>query len=70
AFAWRRAWTIECKSCKALRSSSKELLHWLRLRKTQIMIEQMEDLRKKERQLGDLNKQLKIKVATEHSYLH
>ncbi|KAH0933158.1 hypothetical protein HID58_010275 [Brassica napus] len=37
-----------------------------RKRKTQVMIEEMEDLRKKasyiiERQLGDINKQLKIK---------
>ncbi|KHG10874.1 Agamous-like MADS-box protein AGL6 [Gossypium arboreum] len=32
---------------------------------TQIMIEQMEDLRKKERELGDLNKQLKIKLEAE-----
>ncbi|KAL0711364.1 hypothetical protein Bca4012_018342 [Brassica carinata] len=31
-------------------------------RKTQVMMEEMEDLRKKERQLGDINKQLKIKV--------
>ncbi|KAF2311082.1 hypothetical protein GH714_019409 [Hevea brasiliensis] len=33
--------------------------------KTQIMIEQMEDLRKKERHLGDLNKQLKFKLEAE-----
>ncbi|KAA3458752.1 agamous-like MADS-box protein AGL6 isoform X1 [Gossypium australe] len=32
---------------------------------TQIMMEQMDDLRKKERQLGDLNKQLLIKLEAE-----
>ncbi|XP_062090197.1 agamous-like MADS-box protein MADS3 isoform X2 [Humulus lupulus] len=34
-------------------------------RQRKIMVEQMEDLRKKERQLGDLNKQLKIKLDAE-----
>ncbi|KAK4747994.1 hypothetical protein SAY87_014580 [Trapa incisa] len=36
-----------------------------RQRRTQLMIEQVEDLRKKERQLGDLNKQLKLKLEAE-----
>ncbi|KAL7233437.1 hypothetical protein ACSBR1_017122 [Camellia fascicularis] len=36
---------------------------------TQIMVEQMEELRQKERQLGDMNKQLKIKVSLELSSL-
>ncbi|KAL7233284.1 hypothetical protein ACSBR1_017002 [Camellia fascicularis] len=40
-----------------------------RQRKTQIMVEQMEELRQKERQLGDMNKQLKIKVSLELSSL-
>ncbi|KAJ4836141.1 Agamous-like MADS-box protein mads3 [Turnera subulata] len=34
-----------------------------RQRKTQIMVEQMEDLRKKERHLGDLNKHLKFNIV-------
>lgn len=38
-----------------------------RQRKTQIMTEQMEVLRRKERQLGDLNKQLKIKFQERES---
>ncbi|XVF22662.1 hypothetical protein REPUB_Repub12eG0190300 [Reevesia pubescens] len=53
---------------KELQSLEKQLegaLALARRRKTQIMIEQMEDLRKKERQLGDLNKQLKIKLEAE-----
>uniref|UniRef100_A0AAU7LJI1 MADS81 n=1 Tax=Hippophae rhamnoides TaxID=193516 RepID=A0AAU7LJI1_9ROSA len=55
-------------SVKELQNLEKQLevaLAQARQRKTQIMIEQMEDLRKKERQLGDLNKQLKIKLETE-----
>nr|ADZ98838.1 MADS-box protein [Hibiscus cannabinus] len=53
---------------KELQNLEKQLegaLALARQRKTQIMIEQMEDLRKKERELGDLNKQLKIKLETE-----
>ncbi|XP_031389843.1 agamous-like MADS-box protein MADS3 isoform X2 [Punica granatum] len=36
-----------------------------RQRRTQLMVEQVEDLRKKERQLGDINKQLKLKLEAE-----
>nr|ASZ80005.1 MADS17 [Dendrocalamus latiflorus] len=36
-----------------------------RLRKTQIMMEQVDELRRKERQLGELNKQLKTKLEAE-----
>ncbi|EOX96140.1 hypothetical protein QUC31_005413 [Theobroma cacao] len=53
---------------KELQNLEKQLegaLALARQRKTQIMIEQMEDLRKKERQLGDLNKQLKLKLEAE-----
>lgn len=53
---------------KELQNLEKQLegaLALARQRKTQIMIEQMEDLRKRERQLGDLNKQLKIKLEAE-----
>ncbi|GKU88331.1 hypothetical protein SLEP1_g2612 [Rubroshorea leprosula] len=55
-------------SVKELQNLEKQLegaLATARQRKTQIMIEQMEDLRRKERQLGDLNKQLKIKLEAE-----
>ncbi|XP_021280322.1 agamous-like MADS-box protein AGL6 isoform X1 [Herrania umbratica] len=53
---------------KELQNLEKQLegaLALARQRKTQIMIEQMEDLRKKERQLGDLNKQLKLRLEAE-----
>ncbi|KAK1560842.1 hypothetical protein Q3G72_031431 [Acer saccharum] len=53
---------------KELQNLEKQLegsLSLARQRKTQIMLEQMEELRKKERHLGDLNKQLKIKLETE-----
>ncbi|XP_051121723.1 agamous-like MADS-box protein MADS3 [Andrographis paniculata] len=57
-------------SIKELQNLEKQLegaLAQARQRKTQIMMEQMEDLRRKERQLGDMNKQLKIKVSLEMS---
>ncbi|EXC11717.1 MADS-box transcription factor 6 [Morus notabilis] len=53
---------------KELQNLEKQLegaLAQARQRKMQIMIEQVEDLRKKERQLGDLNKQLKLKLEAE-----
>ncbi|KAJ9680836.1 hypothetical protein PVL29_019985 [Vitis rotundifolia] len=55
-------------SVKELQNLEKQLegaLAQARQRKTQMMIEQMEDLRRKERQLGDLNKQLKLKLEAE-----
>ncbi|XP_075478409.1 agamous-like MADS-box protein MADS3 isoform X1 [Primulina tabacum] len=55
---------------KELQNLEKQLegaLSQARQRKTQIMMEQMEELRRKERQLGDMNKQLKIKVSLEMS---
>ncbi|XP_031262540.1 agamous-like MADS-box protein MADS3, partial [Pistacia vera] len=55
-------------SVKELQNLEKQLegaLALARQRKNQIMVEQMEELRKKERQLGDINKQLKIKLETE-----
>ncbi|XP_077248129.1 agamous-like MADS-box protein MADS3 [Tasmannia lanceolata] len=55
-------------SVKELQQLEKQLeiaLSQARQRKTQIMIEQMEELRKKERQLGDINKQLKNKLEAE-----
>nr|BAO74163.1 MADS-box transcription factor SEP3.1 [Torenia fournieri] len=59
-------------SIKELQNLEKQLegaLAQARQRKTQIMMEQMDDLRRKERQLGDMNKQLKIKVSLEISSL-
>ncbi|KAI9182267.1 hypothetical protein LWI28_023728 [Acer negundo] len=53
---------------KELQNLEKQLeggLALARQRKTQIMLEQIEELRKKERHLGDLNKQLKIKLEAE-----
>ncbi|KAI7757264.1 hypothetical protein M8C21_032255, partial [Ambrosia artemisiifolia] len=38
-----------------------------RQRKTQILVEQMEELRRKERELGDINKHLRMKVSHEMS---
>ncbi|OAY49264.1 agamous-like MADS-box protein MADS3 [Manihot esculenta] len=55
-------------SLKELQNLEKQLegaLALARQRKTQILIEQMEDLRKKERHLGNLNKQLKLKLDAE-----
>ncbi|KAK4483432.1 hypothetical protein RD792_010619 [Penstemon davidsonii] len=55
-------------SIKELQNLEKQLegaLAQARQRKTQIMMEQMEELRRKERQLGDMNKQLKIKLDAE-----
>ncbi|KAL7158591.1 hypothetical protein ABFS83_02G154400 [Erythranthe nasuta] len=59
-------------SIKELQNLEKQLevaLVQARQRKTQLMMEQMEDLRRKERQLGDMNKQLKIRVSLEMSTL-
>ncbi|KAK7274639.1 hypothetical protein RIF29_15735 [Crotalaria pallida] len=55
-------------SIKELQNLEKQLegaLAQARQRKTQIMIEQMEDLRRKERHLGDMNKQLRLKLEAE-----
>ncbi|KAJ4951520.1 hypothetical protein NE237_028352 [Protea cynaroides] len=52
-------------SVKELQNLEKQLegaLSQARQRKTQIMTEQMEELRRKERHLGDINKQLKNKL--------
>ncbi|XP_043705448.1 agamous-like MADS-box protein MADS3 [Telopea speciosissima] len=53
---------------KELQNLEKQLegaLSQARQRKTQIMMEQMEELRRKERHLGDINKELKNKIETE-----
>lgn len=52
-------------SVRELQNLEKQLevaLSQARQRKTQIMMEQMEELRRKERQLGDINKQLRNKL--------
>ncbi|KAD6453200.1 hypothetical protein R6Q59_014961 [Mikania micrantha] len=57
-------------SVKELHNLEKQLegaLTQARQRKTQILVEQMEELRRKERELGDINKHLKIKVSHELS---
>ncbi|XWS32270.1 hypothetical protein CRYUN_Cryun23aG0145600 [Craigia yunnanensis] len=56
---------LNVKELQNLEKKLEGALALARQRKTQIMMEQMEDLRKKERQLGDLNKQLKIKLEAE-----
>ncbi|XP_039027255.1 agamous-like MADS-box protein MADS3 [Hibiscus syriacus] len=53
---------LNLKELQNLEKQLEGVLALARQRKTQIMMEQMEDLRKKERQLGELNKQLKNKL--------
>ncbi|XP_059637616.1 agamous-like MADS-box protein MADS3 [Cornus florida] len=55
-------------SVKELQNLEKQLegaLAQARQRKTLLMIEQMDELRRKERHLGDMNKQLKTRVSLE-----
>ncbi|EPS71714.1 hypothetical protein M569_03044, partial [Genlisea aurea] len=55
-------------SVKELHNLEKQLeaaLLQARHRKTQMLMEQMEHLRRKERELGDMNKNLKIKISLE-----
>ncbi|KAJ8573250.1 hypothetical protein K7X08_009761 [Anisodus acutangulus] len=57
-------------SVKELQNLEKQLegaLAQARQRKTQVMMEEMEELRRKERHLGDVNKELKIKCSLELS---
>nr|CAB3488022.1 unnamed protein product [Digitaria exilis] len=57
-------------SIKELQQLEKQLEYALsqaRQRKTQMMMEQVDELRRKERQLGELNKQLKNKVSVHPS---
>ncbi|XP_057792194.1 agamous-like MADS-box protein MADS3 [Salvia miltiorrhiza] len=59
-------------SSKELQNLEKQLegaLAQARQRKTHMLMEQMEELSRKERQLGDMNKQLKIRVSLEMSSL-
>ncbi|PON85168.1 MADS-box transcription factor [Trema orientale] len=56
---------LDVKELQNLEKQLEGALAQARQRKMQIMTEQVEDLRKKERQLGDLNTQLKLKLEAE-----
>ncbi|KAL6006793.1 Agamous-like MADS-box protein mads3 [Asimina triloba] len=60
---------LNVKELQQLERRLEDALSQARQRKTQIMIEQMEELRKKERQLGDINKQLKSKVSNFNNHM-
>ncbi|XP_020595851.1 MADS-box transcription factor 6-like, partial [Phalaenopsis equestris] len=53
---------LNVKELQQLERQLESALSQARQRKTQIMLDQMEELRKKERQLGEINKQLKMKL--------
>ncbi|KAG0493663.1 hypothetical protein HPP92_004657 [Vanilla planifolia] len=63
-----RSWTTECEGIAAVRASARESISTGQAKEgalkplTQMMLDQMEELRKKERQLGEINKQLKLKL--------
>ncbi|KAM0950182.1 putative transcription factor MADS-MIKC family [Dioscorea sansibarensis] len=56
---------LSVKELQQLERQLETALSQARQRKTQIMLDQMEELRKKERHLGDINKQLKSKLQEE-----
>ncbi|KAK1261808.1 MADS-box transcription factor 6 [Acorus gramineus] len=56
---------LSVKELQQLERQLETALTQTRQRKTQLMLEEMEELRKKERQLGDLNRQLKNKLEAE-----
>ncbi|KAJ0974457.1 hypothetical protein J5N97_016422 [Dioscorea zingiberensis] len=56
---------LSVKELQQLEKQLESALSQARQRKTQIMLDQMEELRKKERHLGDINKQLKSKLEEE-----
>ncbi|XP_072958776.1 MADS-box transcription factor 6-like isoform X2 [Typha angustifolia] len=56
---------LSIKELQQLERQLESALAQARQRKTQIMMDQMEELRKKERQLGEVNKQLRNKLETE-----
>ncbi|CAI9765205.1 unnamed protein product [Fraxinus pennsylvanica] len=58
---------LNVKELENLEKQLEGALNQARQRKTKLMMEQMEDLRRKERQLGDMNKQLKMRVSLELS---
>nr|UVH33477.1 AGL6-like MADS-box protein [Allium sativum] len=56
---------LSVKELQQLERQLEASLSQARQRKTQIMMDQMEELRKKERHLGEINKQLKTKLEHE-----
>nr|AAQ83835.1 MADS box protein [Asparagus officinalis] len=56
---------LSVKELQQLERQLESALSQARQRKTQIMLDQMEELRKKERHLGEINKQLKAKLEAE-----
>ncbi|XP_010523709.1 PREDICTED: agamous-like MADS-box protein AGL6 isoform X2 [Tarenaya hassleriana] len=56
---------MNVRELQTLEKQLEVALSMTRQRKTQVMMEHMEELRKKERQLGDINKQLRIKLEAE-----
>uniref|UniRef100_K9LWQ4 AGL6-like protein 3 n=1 Tax=Iris fulva TaxID=92176 RepID=K9LWQ4_9ASPA len=56
---------LSVKELQQLERQLESALSQARQRKTQIMLDQMEELRKKERHLGEINKQLKNKLEAE-----
>ncbi|KAF8113817.1 hypothetical protein N665_0045s0057 [Sinapis alba] len=59
---------MSVKELQALERQLEAALTATRQRKTQVMMEEMEDLRKTERQLGNINKQLKIKAMLSNCF--
>nr|ABX47015.1 MADS box protein [Narcissus tazetta subsp. chinensis] len=60
---------LSIKELQQLERQLEASLSQARQRKTQIMLDQMEELRRKERHLGEINKQLKIKLEQEGANL-
>ncbi|XP_056174070.1 agamous-like MADS-box protein MADS3 isoform X2 [Syzygium oleosum] len=56
---------LNVKELQNIERQLEQALAQARRRKTQLMLEQMDDLRRKERQLGDLNKKLKFQLEAE-----
>ncbi|CAA7403787.1 unnamed protein product [Spirodela intermedia] len=56
---------LSVKELQQLERQLESTLFQARQRKTQIMLDHMEELRKKERQLGEINKQLRSKLEAE-----
>ncbi|XP_030511463.2 agamous-like MADS-box protein MADS3 [Rhodamnia argentea] len=56
---------LNVKELQNLEKQLEQALAQARRRKTQLMLEQMDDLRRKERELGDLNKKLKFQLEAE-----
>nr|WQI83108.1 MADS-box transcription factor [Spirodela polyrhiza] len=56
---------LSVKELQQLERQLESTLFQARQRKTQIMLDHMEELRKKERQLGEINKQLRNKLEAE-----